>query len=308
MRREAENRDNTHENVYLSADMQKAMLFPIIKVKNNYFNEKLTLYNQTFSELGQKSHAFCYLSFDGEVGKSANEFVNYYLKVLTNKKYENAKNMFIWVDNSSSQNKNWILISNLLLFINDISIKVENLFINYLEVGHTFMSADSVHGCIGKYIKNCDNIYTFDQFVDEIKKSRKNMTIETLTHENIRSFDKISKKNVSKELKISKVKKFHLKKGSLEVFVKFSHEESEEFIPKYILDADYKTLILENNKNKTSLIDKFDFKSNPNGITKQKLESIKKYYNCIPIDYISFFEDLSLKDSVDSPKPKKTKK
>jgi hypothetical protein len=170
------------------------------------------------------------------------------------------------------------------------------------------MSADSVHGCIGKYIKNCDNIYTFDQFVDEIKKLRKNMTIETLTHENIRSFDKISKKNVSKELKISKVKKIHLKKGSLEVFVKFSHEESEEFIPKHILNADYKTLILENNKNKTSLIDKFDFKSNPNGITEQKLESIKKYYNCIPIDYISFFEDLRLKDSVDSPKPKKTEK
>ncbi len=82
MRKEAKSRDNTHENVYLSADMQKAMLFPIIKVKNNYFNEKLTLYNQTFSELGQKSHAFCYLSFDGEVGKSANEFVNYYLKKL----------------------------------------------------------------------------------------------------------------------------------------------------------------------------------------------------------------------------------
>jgi hypothetical protein len=252
--------------------------------------------------LGQKSHAFCYLSFDGEVGKSANEFVNYYLKIMKNDKYKNAKNMFIWVENSSSQNKNWIIISNLLLFINDISIKVENLLINYLEVGHTFMSADSVHGCIGKYIKNCNNIYTFDQFVDEIKKSRKNMTIETLTHENIRSFDKISKKNVSKELKMSKVKKIHLKKGSLEVFVKFSHEESEEFIPKYILDADYKTLILDNNKNKTLLIDKFDFKSSPNGNTKQKLESIKKYYNCIQIDYISFFEDLSLKDSVDLPK------
>jgi hypothetical protein len=48
------------------------------------------------------------------------------------------------------------------LFINDISIKFENLFINILEVGHTFMSADSVHGCIGKYIKNCDKIYNFD--------------------------------------------------------------------------------------------------------------------------------------------------
>jgi hypothetical protein len=68
-------KDSDNSRVILTADMQKALLFPIIAVKNNFFSEKLTLPNQTFAGLGPNTESFCYISFDAEIAKGSNEFV-----------------------------------------------------------------------------------------------------------------------------------------------------------------------------------------------------------------------------------------
>jgi hypothetical protein len=89
MRTDAKDSDNSR--VILTADMQKALIFPIIAVKNNFFSEKLTLFNQTFAGLGPNTESFCYISFDAEIAKGSNEFVNFYLHLFKNEKFSKKK-------------------------------------------------------------------------------------------------------------------------------------------------------------------------------------------------------------------------
>ena len=46
----------------------------------------------------------------------------------------------------------------------------------YLQKGHTYMKADSIHGSIGKKMKQAENIFTFDDFVELCQKSSKTIT------------------------------------------------------------------------------------------------------------------------------------
>jgi uncharacterized protein YpmS len=47
------------------------------------------------------------------------------------------------------------------------------------------MSADRVHANIDQIMRKHKNIYTFPEFVDVIKKSRKKLEVKTLTHKDI---------------------------------------------------------------------------------------------------------------------------
>jgi hypothetical protein len=71
--------------------MQKALLFSITAVKDNYFSEKLTLFNQNFAGLGPNTDSYCYISYDAEIAKGSNEFVNFYLNFFKNYKFSGKK-------------------------------------------------------------------------------------------------------------------------------------------------------------------------------------------------------------------------
>ena len=181
MRKDSKTAENRNDSkVILSADMQKSLLFPIIHVKDNYFTEKLTLFNQTFAELGKSNDALCLISFDAEISKGANEFVNFHLQVLKSPKYSDKKSITFYVDNCYYQNKNYILFANLLLIINDPIIAFDQILFIYLEKGHTYMSADGIHGDITRQMRKHKNIYTFDQFVKVIENSRKKFLLRHL--------------------------------------------------------------------------------------------------------------------------------
>ncbi len=186
MRTDAENSDNTR--VIFSADMQKALLFPIISVKDNFFSEKLTLFNQTFAGLGPNTDSFCYISFDAEIAKGSNEFVNFYLQLFKNENFSAKKSITLYVDNCSHQNKNWLLYSNLLMIINDPTIGFEEITFVYLDRRHTFLSADRVHANVENIVRKF-----FTEFFDIIKNSRKKLEVKTLTHKDIYIFQNMQK-------------------------------------------------------------------------------------------------------------------
>lgn len=59
--------------------------------------------------------------------------------------YREAQNLKIWLDNCSSQNKNWCLLLFLVYIVNSIDICAQEIVLNHFEAGHTFMSANSFH-------------------------------------------------------------------------------------------------------------------------------------------------------------------
>ena len=75
-----------------------------------------------------------------------------------------SPNILFWADNCAGQNKNWTLFTAMVQTVT-ADWGPDVVTIKYLEKGHTYMKADSVHGRIGKKMKKCDNIFTFDDFV-----------------------------------------------------------------------------------------------------------------------------------------------
>jgi hypothetical protein len=111
--------------IVVSGDFQKVIPVLKIKIKENQFMGKILMYNQTFCEIGKNSNAFCYISNDCEIDKSANEFINFILQFIKSDFCKDAENIIIWFDNCSYANKNWLLFSALLIIINDYSIKLK---------------------------------------------------------------------------------------------------------------------------------------------------------------------------------------
>ena len=98
-------------------------------------------------------------------GRKAPDVVSSYLRVL--QECTNHDNVWFWADNCSAQNKNWFLFTGLLQCVNiwgpaDVTIK-------FLEKGHTFMEADSIHGDIGSLFKKYNTVVTFNDFVEICK-------------------------------------------------------------------------------------------------------------------------------------------
>lgn len=147
------------KTVIFSGDMQKALFFPILENKNNFFMRKLVTYNMTFAEYGTDSNVICILSHSAKIEKGANEIFNFYLKFLTSEFLKNMDHIIIKVDNCVAQNKNWLFLSNMVYLVNDKNFGLKIIDIDYLEVGHTHMPADRVHGHIAIKINRTKNIY-----------------------------------------------------------------------------------------------------------------------------------------------------
>ena len=74
-----------------------------------------------------------------------------------------CKNIVIWCDNYSGQNKNWSLYSSVVhhFFANS---HVEKVTFKYFEKGHTFMSAGSFHHLVEKKIREKKFLYDFSDY------------------------------------------------------------------------------------------------------------------------------------------------
>jgi hypothetical protein len=73
-------------------------------------------------------------------------------------------------------------------FINDISIKLKKIHLKFLEVGHMYMSCDSVHSLISRKIDSDKYKYSPKHFIEIVKKSRNN-NVQEITHKDFIIFD-----------------------------------------------------------------------------------------------------------------------
>ena len=73
--------------------------------------------------------------------------------------------VIFWADNCTGQNKNWTLYTVLCRCVNQ-NWSPQSITTKYFERGHTFMCADNDHGSIGRKMKKCPKICTFQDFID----------------------------------------------------------------------------------------------------------------------------------------------
>ena len=77
--------------------------------------------------------------------------------------------------------------------------------IKYLEKGHTFMKADSIHGSIGGKLKKEKEVIDVESFVKVCQRASKNFEAELLKVDDFHRFSALNRTNSTKKVKMPKL-------------------------------------------------------------------------------------------------------
>ena len=218
-----------------AVDMQKEILMPKLEVKEYYFKRKLILFNETFAHVGgghPDDHSWVVLWTENEAGRKsfnvASAYFNFVQTICDGQM--KIEHLVLFADNCSSQNKNYTLVEALIRIMNDPHVHApDKLTLIFLEKGHTFMAADSIHGSIGKRLSGLQRIGDLQDFTHQILSSRKKLRTILLKHDQMILFDDTCMRKGA-EFKVSQVRMIEVRKKSRSIFFKNDFtDEMKEF-------------------------------------------------------------------------------
>ena len=222
-----------------TADMQKVILIPKLTTKEHIFVSRLVVFNETFACLNPNNVGgnVLILWHEAMSGRKADVVTSAYVKFI---RAIDCPKVLIWADNCGGQNKNWRLFSGLVQTVNQ-SWGPNIVRLKYLERGHTFMAADSVHGAIGRKMKKKASIVNFRDFVEICASSQADVNPVIMENSDFRSFQKHVKSRDSEKVKmplLHDIVEVEFRKGSSSMFYKehFNQDDYIEvdfFMPKY---------------------------------------------------------------------------
>ncbi|CAH1997778.1 unnamed protein product [Acanthoscelides obtectus] len=280
------------------AETKKNKVISLHKVREGCINCKLKC--RTFfteEERNTTNHEFWKLDWKGKrtfvmnstenrtpkrkvEGSKKNKTFTYFLL-----HHRDVRNITLWLDNCSSQNKNWALFSFLVYIVNSTSISAETIHLNYFEPGHTFMSADSFHHQVEESLKRQVKTYDFADFEKAVQSSNKGkVQIKSMKlndfqlWKSLHSVSKIKKQDPS--FTMSKITELMVKRTEFVMYYKRNFEEEWKK-----LDFLLKKHIGE--------MPTAPIKTAPNGFERQKVENLLKAVGSImPGNRKEFWEKL----------------
>ncbi|KAG5889200.1 hypothetical protein JTB14_000625 [Gonioctena quinquepunctata] len=174
------------DTIVYSAYLEKVIMIPRIDMfKSTVFTHRIVVYNGSFVPTGARkgskaSSIYPVLWQEALSGRSKHEILSAYYHFFVF--HRDMKNIVLWVDNCSAQNKNWTFFSFLIYIINSDQINADKIIVKYFEAGHTFMSADSFHHRVELAMKRMKNkIYDFDDFCEAVSSAGKNVNTKKMT-------------------------------------------------------------------------------------------------------------------------------
>ncbi|KAK2704052.1 hypothetical protein QYM36_017628 [Artemia franciscana] len=276
-----------------AVDLQKVILLPDMPGnKEAIFLSRLVVFNDTFARVNQfdpasvgKGHSYCVLWHEELRGRAAENIVDAFYAVISSTSERDIKDFVFWMDNCTSQNKNWILYTSLVQIVNS-SNGPQIVTLKYLTKGHTHNSADGVHGNIETKMRKKGKVYDFPDFVECVSTSRKGLTALELCE--FRQW--VSRKRAMNKKcvlpKLLSIVEAKFEKGSRLLYYRTDFDEDME-------SCDF-------------LQPKFDIKRLPEvnrvprGILKEKKDAIvKKLCPMMPKNRQTFWKSLPVSESMD---------
>ncbi len=111
-----------------------------------FFVSRLVVFNETFASISNDKPDYVIIWHEGVAGRLAGNVAGSFIKCII---LDATSRILFWADNYSAQNKNWTLYTALVQCVN-AAWGLDEVVIKYLQKGHTFMKADSVHGPSGE--------------------------------------------------------------------------------------------------------------------------------------------------------------
>lgn len=168
------------DTIIYCADMEKVIMLPRLEMfKSAIFTNRITVYNESFVPVGKnqkRSKPFAALWHEALFGRSKDELISTFYNFFISKR--DTKQIILWLDNCSAQNKNWSLLSFCIYMVNSDKIVANNIILRYFEPGHTFMAADSFHHRVELSMQRMGNkLYDFADFAEAVKRASPHTTV-----------------------------------------------------------------------------------------------------------------------------------
>lgn len=293
-------KNSNRKQAIFTVDMQKVILMPKLSTKDYFFSSKLVLFNETFAAPGSNQPSFCLLWHEGESGRNAFNIATTYVLFL--KKYcQDVEKVTFFVDNCNAQNKNKILYSALLRYINNVDNKItKTIKIEYFEPGHSYMTADSIHAAITKKINKSPDLYDFDDFVRIISESHKNLQVYELNHSDFIIFDnELKLKTPVPNFNVQKLKIVEFRRGYSDIFAKNDYNQ-QNFTSLHFCNKKFQNILtttIKESFSKDILVD-VPRQEAPRGISSEKKAALLKLTSCMPQSRRKFYDDLVVTENI----------
>lgn len=212
--------------------------------KEIIFTPRIIVFNESFVPLGKSSNIYplAVIWHEGIRGRSKSDIISTYYAFFCHNR--DVKSITIWLDNCSSQNKNWSLICFFIYIVNSSEVALENLVVKYFEPGHTFMAADSFHHQVELSLKRKKRVYDFNDFVNVVKdanSSRVNVHVMQIQHfyEFSDYISKYKLQKLSNKIQLKDIVSFSFTRGSINFSYKthysnnFTVLDNDIFLSKY---------------------------------------------------------------------------
>lgn len=288
---------NDTSTIYFCADLQKVIMLPRMDTfKEVVFTRRLVTFNESFVPLGKKPKLspMAVIWHEAITGRKKEDIISSFYAFFLS--FRDTESVTLWLDNCSSQNKNWTLFSFFVYLVNNCPhVSINKIEICYFEPGHTFMAADSFHHQVEMAMKHYGKIYDFHDFENCVKKSNSGKNEVKVLWIN----DIFKWKNFTCHYKL---KQLGTAKPLLKDIVKITVERGQMFC-KYAIDhdepADKKLNFLQASVMKNGIPQPLPCES-LRGVNKFKKEDIvKKICPLMPENRRAFWENLSETDLPD---------
>ena len=222
------------DEVIRSVDLQKVIMLPRMPgVKTAVFTRTITAFHETFASVGEfkpsKKKTLSLVWHEGIAGRSAAEVASAFVTSLHQERA--VRFVSYWVDNCTSQNKNWTLLTALVKVVNHAANNIQTITLKYFEPGHTFMSADSFHHGVEKAMRKQPGgvVLDFEDFKGVIASSNSGR-VNVVDRQCTNFLAWSSGHSVTKLKKVpnlSGMAIIQLRRGSRSMFIKMAHDEVE---------------------------------------------------------------------------------
>lgn len=191
----------------LSFDFQQNMPLPHIPCGDVFYKRQIWVYNFCIYS-GKTGQSYHYMYDESIAKKGKNDVISYIHDFLKNKLAPGVKNIYIFTDNCSSQNKNNSLFQYLYTVIQSKMFNLETITHRYPEPGHSFLPCDRCFGSIEKVKRKVERIYLPDTYKEIVKKTSKKIHVVDVSREMVFNFSDYTQPLFKKTLKSVNNQKF----------------------------------------------------------------------------------------------------
>lgn len=184
-------------------DLEQVISLPISKESALFYKRRLSNYNLTFYNIGNKD-CHCFTWHEAQSKRGSSEISTAVYKALKFYDEQGCTSAHLFSDGCTGQNKNSIIATMMLYTINN-STNLREISLRYFESYHGQSEGDSAHSTISSALSRAGNVYVPSQLIPifRLARSKKPHTVHEMLYEDFLDFKSLAKERNIRNTKLN---------------------------------------------------------------------------------------------------------